>query len=410
MKSVAALVVVLAAGTAAAQDFFVPINLTPFANERVQARIPALTGGAVVLGSVPFFIDRSLNNTWSASAASGANPRVLEIPVNLRGVKEVHTLINTNWGSAGPSLLRVEFIGTNGAFFAKDLVGGVDVRDWIQGAYTNTTTSADTANVFAVGQTRVDKQRIDLPAAFDTEDLLRIRVVDTGDTGVQRALVQGVTVVVDQPDPVIWPCALGGNDHRYQAFQRPAGVTWAQANDVAIALGGHLATLTSAAENAFAYSLVGGNQAFWAAQANNADQLGPWLGGTQAPGSSEPAGGWGWVTGEPFAYSNWAFGEPNNVNGGTEDRLQFFGSGVPAANTWNDYPAAFTARGFIVEFPPCPADFNGDGFVDFFDFDDYVTCFESEVCPPCRSADTNGDGFVDFFDFDDYVTAFETGC
>ena len=58
----------------------------------------------------------------------------------------------------------------------------------------------------------------------------------------------------------------------------------------------------------------------------------------------------------------------------------------------------------------CPADFNGDGFLDFFDYDDYVNCFETGTCPSGASADFNGDGFVDFFDYDDYVTAFEAGC
>jgi hypothetical protein len=59
---------------------------------------------------------------------------------------------------------------------------------------------------------------------------------------------------------------------------------------------------------------------------------------------------------------------------------------------------------------PCPTDFNGDGFLDFFDYDDFVTCFESGSCPPWRSADFNGDGFVDFFDYDAFVEAFEAGC
>ncbi len=58
----------------------------------------------------------------------------------------------------------------------------------------------------------------------------------------------------------------------------------------------------------------------------------------------------------------------------------------------------------------CAADFNGDGFVDFFDFDDFVACFEGGACPTGRSADFNGDGFADFFDYDDYVAAFEAGC
>jgi hypothetical protein len=60
--------------------------------------------------------------------------------------------------------------------------------------------------------------------------------------------------------------------------------------------------------------------------------------------------------------------------------------------------------------PPCLADFDGDGFVDFFDFDAYVACFEGTVCPPGKTADFDGDGFVDFFDFDAYLAAFEAGC
>ena len=60
--------------------------------------------------------------------------------------------------------------------------------------------------------------------------------------------------------------------------------------------------------------------------------------------------------------------------------------------------------------PSCPADFNGDGFLDFFDYDDYVSCFETGVCPAGRTADFNGDGFADFFDYDDFVAAFERGC
>jgi hypothetical protein len=58
----------------------------------------------------------------------------------------------------------------------------------------------------------------------------------------------------------------------------------------------------------------------------------------------------------------------------------------------------------------CPADFNGDGFLDFFDYDEYVTCYETGVCPPGKDADFNGDGFADFFDYDAYVGAFESGC
>ncbi|MEK6702944.1 MAG: hypothetical protein AABZ53_11815 [Planctomycetota bacterium] len=60
--------------------------------------------------------------------------------------------------------------------------------------------------------------------------------------------------------------------------------------------------------------------------------------------------------------------------------------------------------------PPCPADFNQDGAVDFFDYDEFVTCFEGLACPPGVTADFNNDTAVDFFDYDEFVVAFETPC
>jgi lysophospholipase L1-like esterase len=54
----------------------------------------------------------------------------------------------------------------------------------------------------------------------------------------------------------------------------------------------------------------------------------------------------------------------------------------------------------------CVADFNHDGFADFFDYDAFVTAFEGGD----TSADTTCDGFVDFFDYDVFILAFEAGC
>ncbi|MDX2117070.1 MAG: EF-hand domain-containing protein [Planctomycetota bacterium] len=54
----------------------------------------------------------------------------------------------------------------------------------------------------------------------------------------------------------------------------------------------------------------------------------------------------------------------------------------------------------------CDADFNGDGFLDFTDFDAFVADFEAGAA----NADFNGDGFLDFTDFDAFVAAFEAGC
>ena len=56
------------------------------------------------------------------------------------------------------------------------------------------------------------------------------------------------------------------------------------------------------------------------------------------------------------------------------------------------------------------ADFNGDSFLDFFDYDAFVACFEGAGCPAGTTADFNADGFVDFGDYTDFVAAFEAGA
>ena len=59
----------------------------------------------------------------------------------------------------------------------------------------------------------------------------------------------------------------------------------------------------------------------------------------------------------------------------------------------------------------CPADFTGDGFVDFFDLDEYLRCFtDRQQCADAIDADFTGDGFTDFQDFAAFVDAFTQGC
>lgn len=60
----------------------------------------------------------------------------------------------------------------------------------------------------------------------------------------------------------------------------------------------------------------------------------------------------------------------------------------------------------------CPADYTCDGFLDIFDYEAFVSCFEADSagCPPGKSGDFNGDGFPDIFDYDEFVAAFEAGC
>jgi hypothetical protein len=55
---------------------------------------------------------------------------------------------------------------------------------------------------------------------------------------------------------------------------------------------------------------------------------------------------------------------------------------------------------------PCPADFDGSGFVDTDDYDAFVQAFEAGT----DDADFDESGFVDTDDFDAFAEAFEAGC
>jgi hypothetical protein len=79
--------------------------------------------------------------------------------------------------------------------------------------------------------------------------------------------------------------------------------------------------------------------------------------------------------------------------------------GLPCGGDNNNYILTIGTPGNT-----CRVDFDGDGFVDFFDFSAFVDCFEGGTCPPGKTADFDGDGFVDFFDFSAFVEAFEEGC
>lgn len=198
---VAILLLALLCPIAAQAATFHEVDLTGDVNARLQDPLiingHTFPEGPVVLGGVPFDIPVGGDNYWGADHVAGSNPIVLEVAVGVFGVFEVHTLINTFWGQAGPpSLASVEFIGSDGAFHVKDLFGDEDIRDYNQNpSYTNAINGTTSVQVFDNGlDQRLDKQQIVLPATFLDETLETIRVVDVGQTNVQRVFVSGITV------------------------------------------------------------------------------------------------------------------------------------------------------------------------------------------------------------------------
>jgi subtilisin-like proprotein convertase family protein len=85
---------------------------------------------------------------------------------------------------------------------------------------------------------------------------------------------------------------------------------------------------------------------------------------------------------------------------------------IGGAGILNSFAVGLTATTSICATPSCPADFNGDGFINPDDLTDMITCFFLNVQFPgtCPEADFNADGFVNPDDLTDFITIFFLGC
>jgi subtilase family serine protease len=136
--------------------------------------------------------------------------------------------------------------------------------------------------------------------------------------------------------------------HWYRAVAVPGGITWAQAEHAALAMGGTLVCIGDAAENTFVRGLVSSLD-YWVLYSGS--YHGPFIGLRQAHKTLEPSGGWEWVNGDPLTYAAWNSGQPSD-SGGNEDwgHYHLFDAGA----TWNDLPPDWAGPGFIVEFTAAP--------------------------------------------------------
>lgn len=159
------------------------------------------------------------------------------------------------------------------------------------------------------------------------------------------------------------PQLFPGNGHYYEVIPVLEGISWADAQAAAASQvwqgqQGHLATIRSPGENQFAFDLSLG-LGIW--HVSTVWTVGPWIGGFQQDGAAEPAGGWGWITGEVWDYTHWMPGQPdNNSPPVNENRLLFWGEGA-ITPTWNDYveapplyPLEDRVWGYVVEFDTPP--------------------------------------------------------
>ena len=132
------------------------------------------------------------------------------------------------------------------------------------------------------------------------------------------------------------------NDHYYEVVQL-SFQSWNDATSHMTASLGpsfYLAVITDQNEQNFIQSLLSGSGQYW-------------LGGYQDPLDTSSAGdNWTWVTGEPWSYSNWAGGEPNdNYGTGSEQYLATRGS---VGWFWNDEGNLGNISGYVAEAAPVP--------------------------------------------------------
>lgn len=165
--------------------------------------------GSQTYNDLPFDIPNS-NNAWFAYEAAGGGSGTVSvtIPVNVKDVKTVYTLMNTIWGSKTKGLLTFEFTGTGGATWTFSPVEGTDTRDYNNGNYVNSIdcnlpSGAGKATAIGAwhntGGQRLDMQIFELPSSFDGQTLTSVKITDSGDTNVQRAFIAAMTVSTSKP-------------------------------------------------------------------------------------------------------------------------------------------------------------------------------------------------------------------
>jgi hypothetical protein len=134
-----------------------------------------------------------------------------------------------------------------------------------------------------------------------------------------------------------------GTTHWFEPIATPLGITWTNANRAAAKAGGYLATIASKDENDAVFKAID-DAKFWSTTSTRAD--GPWIGGLQFSGSTEPAGGWVWGEIELTTYRNWSAGKPDNQSGA--DRMHYGGKTI--GSTWADSVSSAKMRGYVIEY------------------------------------------------------------
>lgn len=130
----------------------------------------------------------------------------IDIPVNIFGVTQAFTLINTAFGADGANDGYVSFSGSLGDVYTVDLIEGQNVRDHYDGAFSNTINGVDAIPAFSAGsgRARLDQQIFNLPAAFANQTLLSIRFHSNQQGLAGEPFIAAATVAAVPLPSAIW--------------------------------------------------------------------------------------------------------------------------------------------------------------------------------------------------------------
>lgn len=179
---------------------FIPVQFEGNAN--LQTQLPAAGAtfpkGYTTLATIPFQLNPTGNNFWCGAIGTEPNPHILSVPVAIDSVKTVYALMNLYWGKPHDSTIAaIEFVGSPCALYRVPLVANVNIRDFdtIPPSFADSIDTAFAKEVFNNHQgQRLDCLKFELPPEFFGQKLTEIRVIDSGETDVQRVFVYGITV------------------------------------------------------------------------------------------------------------------------------------------------------------------------------------------------------------------------
>jgi hypothetical protein len=174
-------------------------------DETIQSGNVKITeGGAYLFGGVPFYIPAK-NNTWDVNKFQDDSTHRLVVPVRLKGVTELRTIIGLTYATGAPETVFVEFRGSNGGFYRKELVVNQDVRDMRTSKFSKIV--SPTVVVWsrplmqlpkqgADWEMFLDMQQLTLPKEFEEQTLQSITIIDKGKHNAQRLFIAGMTAKV----------------------------------------------------------------------------------------------------------------------------------------------------------------------------------------------------------------------